>query len=150
MSIAAGYSLLWSDIKQLYTDAYDSGASYNGHMNYLWRYGPHILSTSTYPREDSSWGAGQKAIPEHVNRIIRAHNARASVANYRKAYNNNVTATVTEVAQHNLIRATDLSALRTYFTNALNYGGGCSNSGGGDSDCNNACDGCMDGDVDCK
>lgn len=154
MSIAKDQAILWSDIKKLYTDAYDTGRMYNGHKNYLRYYGPKAatnISPSTYPREDSSWAAGQKAIPEHVNRIIRAHNARAGVVSYKKAYNNYTTATVPEVAQNNLIKASDLSALRTYFTNALNYSPcNCNSGGGSDSDCNNSCDSCMDCDCHCK
>ena len=150
MSIAKDQAILWSDIKKLYTDAYDTGTMYNGHKNYLYYYGPHAVR-STYPREDSSWAAGQKAIPEHVNRIIRAHNARAGNSLYKKAYNYGAPATVAEVAQNNLIKASDLSALRTYFTNALNYSPcNCNSGGGSDSDCNNSCDSCMDCDCHCK
>lgn len=151
MSIAKDQAILWSDIKKLYTDAYDTGTMYNGHKNYLYYYGPHAAGTTQYPREDSSWAAGQKVIPEHINRIIRAHNARADVSLYKRAYNDGTKATVAEVAQNNLIKASDLSALRTYFTNALNYSPcNCNSCGDSDSDCNNSCDSCMDCDCHCK
>lgn len=153
MSIAVGQTLLWSDIKKLYTDAYDTGLTYNGHDNYLYRYGPHYLPTSSYPREDSSWGAGQTVIPEHVNRIIRAHNVRANNRVYKRAYNNSTAATIPEVSTGNLIKASDLSALRTYFNNALNYVPcqcNCDSGDGGDC-CNGAeCDMGNGGDCQCK
>ena len=121
MSFAVGQIALWSDIKKLYTDAYDTGNTYQGHRNYLFWYGPAKASTATYPREDSSWGAGQIIYPVHVNRIINAHNNRASILNYRKAYNHGTSTTVATVSTNNYIKATDLSYLRTYFNNALAY-----------------------------
>ena len=165
MSIAAGATLLWSDIKKLYTDTYDTPRTYNNHHNELWEWGPRWRhgqnGSSSFPREDSSWGAGQNVIPEHVNRIIRAHNDCVNNSSaYRRYCNNgnNIAAsqlTVPLVAQHNLIKASDLSALRTYLTNILNYApcncDSCNcDGGGGDSDCNNSCDGDMDCDSGCK
>lgn len=126
MSISAGSKLLWSDIKKLYTDAYDTGSYYNGHSNYLYLYGPRYYGST---REDSGWAAGAKIIPDHLNRIINGFNNASNNTtyrgtNFRRSYNNGANTTAhnqSTVSSGNIIYASNASALRTYLSNSLNY-----------------------------
>lgn len=157
MSISTGSKLLWSDIKQLYTDAYDTGSYYNGHFNYLYAYGPRCYGST---REDGGWGAGQIIIPDHLNRIINGFNNASNNTTYRgtgfrRSYNNGANTTAhnqNTVSRDNIIYASNASALRTYLTNSLNYNPcNCDGGSGGDGDCqcDSACN-CMECDCNCK
>ena len=158
MSISTGSKLLWSDIKKLYTDAYDTGSYYNGHINYLYFYGPRCYG---FTREDSSWGAGQTIIPDHLNRIINGFNNASSKNSsrgrqFRRSYNNGANYDAhnqNTVSRGNIIYASNASALRTYLTNSLNFkpcNCDCNCDGGdGDCQCDSACN-CMECDCNCK
>ena len=158
MSISTGSKLLWSDIKKLYTDAYDTGSYYNGHFNYLYAYGPRYYHST---REDSGWRADQTIIPDHLNRIINGFNNAGSKntsrgRNFRRSYNNNSSDTtehsISTVSSGNIIYASNASALRTYLTNSLNYtpcNCNCNCDGDGDCQCDSACN-CMECNCNCK
>lgn len=157
MSISTGSKLLWSDIKKLYTDTYDTDYIYNGHINYLYFYGPRYYGST---REDSSWGAGQTIIPDHLNRIINGFNNASSQntsrgRQFRRSYNNGANYDAhnqNTVSRGNIIYASNASALRTYLTNSLNFKPcDCDGGSGGDGDCqcDSACN-CMECDCNCK